>query len=175
MVMDVKTDFPTNDPKQPIYTPVNYDGKFRGPIQLRFALGNSINIPAVKMLGRIGIKDVMQKAYNMGIENWKPTSENMANVGFSLVLGGRETTLLNEITAYSVFANQGVRQDPFAILKVTDNRGNTLFEHKKREGERVLSSEVSYLISHILLDNNARTLTFGPNSLAGYSRQNSFC
>lgn len=164
MVMDVKTDFPTNDPKQPIYTPVNYDGKFRGPIQLRFALGNSINIPAVKMLGRIGIKDVMQKAYNMGIENWKPTSENMANVGFSLVLGGRETTLLNEITAYSVFANQGVRQDPFAILKVTDNRGNTLFEHKKREGERVLSSEVSYLISHILLDNNARTLTFGPNS-----------
>ena len=116
------------------------------------------------MLGRIGIKDVMQKAYNMGIENWKPTSENMANVGFSLVLGGRETTLLNEITAYSVFANQGVRQDPFAILKVTDNRGNTLFEHKKREGERVLSSEVSYLISHILLDNNARTLTFGPNS-----------
>ena len=164
MVVDVKTDFPTNDPKQPIYTPVNYDGKYHGPTQLRFALGNSINLPAVKMLGRIGIKDVMQKAYNMGIENWKPTSENMADVGLSLVLGGRETTLLDEVTAYSVFANQGVRQDPVAILKVTDNRGNTLFEHKKRDGQRVLSSEVSYLISHILLDNNARALAFGLNS-----------
>ena len=164
MIIDVKTDFPTNDPKHPIYTPVNYDGKYHGPTQLRFALGNSINLPAVKMLGRVGIKDVMQKAYNMGIENWKPTSSNMADVGLSLVLGGRETSLLSEVTAYSVFANQGVRQDPVAILKVTDSRGNTLFEHKKRDGEKVLSLEVSYLISHILLDNNARTLTFGPNS-----------
>ena len=164
MVVDVKTDFPSNDPKHPIYTPVNYDGKYHGPTQLRFALGNSINLPAVKMLGRVGIKDVMQKAYNMGIENWKPTSENMADVGLSLVLGGRETTLLDETTAYSVFANQGVKQDPVVILKVTDSKGNTLFEHKKRDGQRVLSSEVSYLISHILLDNNARSLTFGPNS-----------
>ncbi len=164
MVVDVKTDFPSNDPKNPIYTPVNYDGKYHGPIQLRFALGNSINLPAVKMLSRVGIKDVMQKAYNMGIQNWNPTSANMADVGLSLVLGGRETTLLDEVAAYSVFANQGVRQDPVAILKVTDNQGNTLFEHKKIDGQRVLSSEISYLISHILLDNNARSLAFGPNS-----------
>ena len=164
MIMDVKTDFPSNDPKHPIYTPVNYDGKYHGPIQLRFALGNSINLPAVKMMGRVGIKDVMQKAYNMGIENWKPTAENMADVGLSLVLGGRETTLLDEVTAYSVFANQGVKQEPVAILKVTDNRGNTLFEHKKRDGQRILSTDIVYLISHILLDNNARTLAFGPNS-----------
>lgn len=164
MVMDVKTDFPTNDPKQPIYTPVNYDGKYHGPIQLRFALGNSINLPAVKMLARVGIKDVMQKAYDMGIQNWKPTAENLSDVGFSLVLGGRETTLLDEVTAYSVFANQGIKQNPIAILKVTDSRGNTLFEHKKRDGEKVLSSEIAYLISHILLDNNARTIAFGPNS-----------
>ncbi|OGH37416.1 MAG: hypothetical protein A3B44_02095 [Candidatus Levybacteria bacterium RIFCSPLOWO2_01_FULL_38_21] len=164
MIVDVKTDFPTNDPKHPIYTPVNYDGKYRGPIQIRFALGSSINLPAVKMLSRVGIKDVMQKAYDMGIENWKPTRENMADVGLSLVLGGRETSLLSEVTAYSVFANQGVRQDPIAILKVTDSKGNTLFEHKKRDGKKVLSAEVAYLISHILLDNNARTLAFGPNS-----------
>ncbi len=164
MIMDVKTDFPSNDPKHPIYTPVNYDGKYHGPLQLRFALGSSVNIAAVKMLGRIGVKDVMQNAYDMGIENWKPTSESMADVGLSLVLGGRETTLLDEVTAYSVFANQGVKQDPVAILKVTDNKGNKLFEYKKRNGEKVLSSEASYLISHILLDNNARSLAFGPNS-----------
>src|SRR3989344_8155170 len=61
LIMDTKTDFPQDN--QPTYTPVNYDGKFRGPVQLRFALGNSLNIPAVKMLARVGIKDVMQKGY----------------------------------------------------------------------------------------------------------------
>ncbi|MGH7245458.1 MAG: transglycosylase domain-containing protein, partial [Candidatus Levyibacteriota bacterium] len=64
MLMDVKTDFPSGDPKNPIYTPVNYDGKYHGPIQLRFALGNSVNIPAVKLLAMVGIKDAMQTGYN---------------------------------------------------------------------------------------------------------------
>ncbi len=100
----------------------------------------------------------------MGIENWQPTSKNQANVGLSLVLGGRETSLLNEVTAYGVFANRGVRQDPVSILKVTDNKGKTLYEHKKTEGKKVLSEEVAFLISHILLDNNARSLAFGPSS-----------
>ncbi|MCL5113608.1 MAG: PBP1A family penicillin-binding protein [Patescibacteria group bacterium] len=164
MVMDTKTDFPSNDPKHPIYTPVNYDGKYHGPLQLRFALGNSINIPAVKMLARVGIKDVMQKAYDMGIKNWQPTRENMADVGLSLVLGGRETSLLSEVIAYGVFANQGARQDPVTILKVTDSKGNTLYEQKNHDGQKVLSPEISFLISHILLDNNARSMDFGPNS-----------
>ncbi len=164
MVMDVKTDFPSGDPLHPLYTPVNYDGKYHGPIQLRFALGNSINIPAVKMLARVGVKDVMQKAYDMGIDNWQPTDENVKNVGLSLVLGGRETTLLSEITAYGVFANNGIRQDPVSILKVTDSKGNTLYEYQKHDGQKVLSQEVAFLISHILLDNVARTMEFGPNS-----------
>lgn len=164
LLMDLKTDFPTNDPTQPIYTPVNYDGKYRGPIQIRFALGNSINVPAVKTLARVGIKDVMTQAYSMGITNWEPTPDHLKSVGFSLVLGGRETTLLNEMTAYSVFADQGVKNDPVAILKVTDSKGNKLFEYKKKDGEKVLSPEISFLISHILLDNNARSAEFGPNS-----------
>jgi len=164
MIMDVKTDFPSGDPTNPTYTPVNYDGKYHGPVQMRFALGNSLNIPAVKMLARVGVKDVMQKAYDMGIDNWQPTDENVKNVGLSLVLGGRETTLLSEVTAYGAFANGGIRQDPVAILKVTDTKGNTLYEYKKSEGRRVLEQEVSFLISHILLDNVARTMEFGPNS-----------
>ncbi len=164
MIMDVKTDFPSNDPKHPIYTPVNYDEKYHGPIQIRFALGNSINLPAIKMLSRVGLKDVMQTAYDMGIENWQPTAQNMADVGLSLVLGGRETSLLSEVTAYGVFANGGIKHDPISILKVTDSKGNTLFENKKTDGKRVLSQEVTFLISHILLDNVARTLEFGPNS-----------
>lgn len=163
-VMDVKTDFPTGDPTHPTYTPVNYDGKFHGPVQLRYALANSFNIPAVKMLALVGIKDTMQTAYSMGIKNWEPTQENIQNVGLSLVLGGRETTLLDEVTAYSVFANQGVKHDPVSILKVTDSHGNTLYQDKPQSGTKVLPPEVTFLISHILLDNTARSLEFGPNS-----------
>ncbi len=164
LVMDVKTDFPSGDPEHPVYTPVNYDGKYRGPVQLRFALGNSLNIPAVKMLARVGIKDVMQKGYEMGIDNWQPTKENVANVGLSLVLGGRETSLQSETTAYGVFASGGYRHDPVYILKVTDNKGKTLYEYKPKDGQKVLEKEVAFLISHILLDNVARTDAFGSNS-----------
>lgn len=163
MLMDVNTDFRTGD-ADPVYTPVNYDGKFRGPVQIRFALGNSFNVPAVKMLALVGIKDSMQLAYDMGVKSWEPTEENLKNVGYSLVLGGKELHMIDEMTAYSTFANAGVKQDTVSILKVTDSKGKTLFENKKRDGRQVLPAEVAYLISHILLDNNARTEEFGPNS-----------
>lgn len=162
-IMDVKTEFPGGEGQKP-YVPANYDGKFIGPVHVRFALGNSLNIPAVKLLAKVGVKDTMQKAYDMGIQNWEPTKSNVENVGLSLVLGGRETSLLHIVTAYSVFANGGTRHDPIAILKVTDRKGNVLFENKTKEGKRVLSEEVSFLVSHILLDNVARTAAFGPNS-----------
>ncbi len=163
MLMDVPTNFKATN-SDPDYTPVNYSGKFLGPIQIRFALGNSLNIPAVKTLARVGIQPVMQQAYNMGISNWQPTPENLASVGYSLVLGGRETTLLDETTAYGVFANEGIRQDPVAILKVTDSHGSVLYQNQPTQGPRVLPANVSFLISHILSDNNARTMDFGPNS-----------
>jgi penicillin-binding protein 1C len=163
MLMDVKTNFQPTESDKP-YTPENYDGKFRGPVQVRFALGNSLNIPAVKMLAMVGIKDSMQKAYDMGIENWEPTTENMKNVGLSLVLGGRETTLHDEVTAFGTFANKGTRKDLVSILTVKDSRGKMLYEKKDTPGQRVLSEEVAFLISHILLDNIARTEEFGPNS-----------
>jgi len=133
-------------------------------VQLRFALGNSLNVPAVKMLARTGIKSVMEKGFAMGITNWEPTTQNLKGVGLSLVLGGKETTLLDEVTAYGVFANKGVRQDPVTILKVADAGGNVLYEHKKVDGKKVLSEEIAFLISHILLDNNARSMEFGAHS-----------
>lgn len=163
MIMDVQTDFPNGDGT--MYTPVNYDGKFRGPVQLRFALGNSLNIPAVKMLARVGVEDVMKKGYEMGLTNWEPTSENLRNVGLSLVLGGREVSLLDEVTAYGAFANKGIKKDPITILEVKDANGKTLYEAKEKDGQKVISEEIAFLISHILLDNNARSEAFGPNSV----------
>ncbi len=164
IVMDVPTDFQTNG-QTPAYNPVDYAGTYIGPVQLRFALGNSFNIPAVKMLAKVGIQPVMQQAYNMGITNWQPTPQTLSQVGLSLVLGGRETTLLDETTAYGVFATGGIRHDPVSILKVADQKGNVLYQNQQSSGKRVLPENISFLISHILLDNNARTLAFGPNSL----------
>lgn len=163
LLMDTQTNFKANDSEKD-YIPVNYDGKYRGPIQVRFALANSINVPAVKMLAMVGIKNVMQKAYDMGIDNWKPTDENLKNVGYSLVLGGRDVRLLDEVEAYGVFANGGLRQPLVSILEVDDSKGNVLYKYNAPSPQRVLSQEVSFLISHILLDNNARSMEFGSYS-----------
>lgn len=150
---------------QPPYEPVNYDGKFRGPVQQRFALGSSLNITSVKTLGVNGIKDTMQVAYDMGLTSWEPTPANISNVGLSLTLGGREVRLLDLVTAYNVFANEGVKQDPVSIIKITDSSGKIIEEFKPTPGKRVFNREISYLISNILSDDRARLLAFGPRSL----------
>lgn len=164
LIMDVDTEFYSGEATDKPYRPVNYDGKFRGPVQMRFALGNSYNIPAVKTLAWVGIKPVMQKAYDMGIESWEPTTKNLQNVGLALVLGGREANLLQITNAYSVFAREGKKMDPYSIIEVKDRTGKVLYKHDKQEGKQVLSPEISFIISHMLLDNNARRDTFGTSS-----------
>lgn len=164
----VLEDVPTNFPGgagQPTYSPVNYDGQFRGPIQVRYALGNSINIPAVKMLANVGVKNDMSLAYNMGLTTWEPTDANVANAGLSLTLGGREVRLIDLATAYGVLADQGYRHDPVSILKVTDSSGKVLYEYHPDNGVKVLDSGITYIISNILADNGARSMEFGPNSV----------
>lgn len=163
VLMDTPTNFKAADSEKD-YNAVNYDGKFRGPVQVRFALGNSINIPAIKMLALVGIKNVMQKAYDMGISNWEPTDANLKDVGYSLVLGGRVVRLVDEVEAYGVFANGGNKQPLVSILEVKDSKGNDLYKYNPPSPQRVLSQEVSFLISHILLDNNARLIDFGAYS-----------
>lgn len=163
LLMDTKTVFPNQGEED--YIPVNYDGKYHGPVQMRFALGSSINIPAVKMLAQVGIKDMLTTASNLGLTTLTPTNENIRRFGLSITLGGGEIKLIDLAAAYSAFANAGLRVEPVAILKVSDNKGKILFEYKEAESKkRVLSKEVAFMISHILLDNNARLITFGENS-----------
>jgi len=164
LLMDVKTEFPSGDPLKPLYTPENYDGKFHGPMQLRFILGNSINIPAVKMAGLVGIKNVMQQGYDMGISTWEPSEANMKNVGLSIALGGREVKLLELASAYGVFAREGVKHEPVAILKVANAQNKVFYEYHQANGKKVLGEDVAFIISHILSDNNARQMAFGTNS-----------
>jgi membrane carboxypeptidase/penicillin-binding protein PbpC len=158
----VLNDIPTcfNVPGQKSYCPDNYDGQFHGPVQVRFALGNSYNIPAVKVLTLNSLVDFIDKATQMGITTFKDPQ----NYGLSITLGGGEVTMYDMAQAFSAFANLGIRQDLWAIQKVTNLKGETLLEHHAVEGPRVLPMEVAYLINHILLDNNARQPMFGPSS-----------
>lgn len=162
LLMDTKTVFPV--PGGDDYVPVNYDGQYHGPLQMRYALGNSINVPAVKMLAMVGLKNMLAKAYEMGITTLAPSKENLSRFGLSVTLGGGEVKLIELASAYCAFANGGYRKEPVAILKVEDPKGNVLEEFKPVEGKRVLSPGVAFLISDILSDNNARLITFGERS-----------
>lgn len=163
LIMDVPTTFP-GGVGQPDYEPVNYDGKSRGPMQVRFTLGNSINLAAVKMLAMVGIKSTLQTAYDLGISTLPPTQETLNRVGLSLTLGGGEVRLLELTGAYGAFMNEGYKVEPIAILKVEDSDGKVLEETEPKKGKRVLSSEEAFLIADILSDNNARLEIFGPRS-----------
>ena len=165
--MDVKTSFPGGD--KPEYVPENYDGKFRGPILMREALGNSINVPAVKMLALAGISDTLKIAYDMGLTTLEPTKDNLSRLGLSMALGGGEVKLLDMVSAYSAFANGGKKIDPVAILRVTDKDGRVLEEWKDTVHKQVITPEEAYIISSILSDQNARSITFGPNSAINVS------
>lgn len=160
--IDQKICFPS--PGQPNYCPVNYDGKFRGVIQMRYALANSINIPAVKMLKLNGIQSMLDTANAMGIATFGTPDR----YGLSLTLGGGEVTMLDMATAYGVFANGGYKINLHPILKVTNGNGKILEEYKPPEspifGKKVLPEGVSFIISDILSDNQARSMEFGTNS-----------
>lgn len=150
---------------QPDYCPVNYDGKFHGVQQMRPSLGNSYNIPAVKMLQLNGLEAMIATASAMGIT----TFTDPDRYGLSLTLGGGEVTMLNMAEAFGVFANGGYKVPLHAVLKVTDSRGKVLEEYKPPTnpifGEKVMDPGIAFIISHILQDNGARSAAFGTNSV----------
>ena len=141
------------------YTPSNYDNTFRGPMKLRDALAQSINVPAIKVLYLAGIKEAINTARKMGIESLQDPNR----YGLSLVLGGGEVSLLDLDSAYSVFANDGVRNPKTTILKVEDTQGNILEEFKPAPTE-ILPANTARQISDILSDNQARIPAYGANS-----------
>jgi membrane peptidoglycan carboxypeptidase len=146
------------------YCPRNYDGGFHGATQARFALGNSYNIPAVRVLALNGVENFIDFAKNMGITTFQDPSQ----YGLSLTLGGGEVMPADMAVAFGVFANGGIKQPLIGITKVTDWKGKVLEEINLTDlelsGDRVLDQDVSFLISHTLLDNNARSAAFGEGS-----------
>ncbi|MEX0934038.1 MAG: transglycosylase domain-containing protein [Candidatus Paceibacterota bacterium] len=141
------------------YTPVNYDEIYRGPITLRDALAQSVNVPAIKTLYLAGLRDSLSTAQKMGVSSLG----DPGRYGLTLVLGGGETSLLDMTSAYSVFANDGIKNLTTPLLRVETFDGIVLEEFGKQE-ERVISQRVARVISNILSDNVARTPAFGNRS-----------
>jgi len=138
------------------YKPKNYDGRFRGSVTLKQALANSLNVPSVKVLYLAGINDSINTAENLGITTLKDRSR----YGLSLVLGAAEVKLLDMVSAYGVFGQEGVKNEPTGILKIEDGSGRVLEEYKD-QGQKVLSEQTAREINNILSDNNARAPMFG--------------
>lgn len=177
MFLDIPTCF--SSPGQPKgYCPKNYDNTFHGPVQLRYALANSYNIPAVKMLAFNGVDNFIASSSAFLIDSFKDPTR----YGLSLTLGGGEVAMTEMAQAFSAFANQGRPRKLNYVLKVEDKTGKTIYEFKDfnfvqdvkkpidrpnylaMKAKKAISAGTAFIISHILADNGARTAAFGPNS-----------
>lgn len=160
LIMDTPVVFP-GEGGQKDYKPQNYTGKYNGPMSLRTALGNSINTTAVKMLANVGLQNMLTTAFDMGLNTLEPTAENLRRFGLAVTLGGAEVKMIDLAGAYSAFANGGQRVEVTGVLKVEDRNGRVLEEYKPVAGKQVMTPQEAFLISNILSDNSARSITFG--------------
>jgi len=157
MIADVPTDFGP-DGSGHDYIPNNYDGKFHGVLPMRKTLAMSLNIPAIKTLYAVGIDNAINMAEKLGIT----TFNDRKRYGLSLAIGGAEVKPLELTAAFSVFANDGKKNEAHAILEIKDFKNNSFIEN--RESKQVIDPQVARKISSILSDNEARSQIFGKNS-----------
>ncbi|MCL5004858.1 MAG: PBP1A family penicillin-binding protein [Patescibacteria group bacterium] len=162
VVFDAPTEFVPNNPNCPIivdfsnendqcYHPENFDHYFRGPINLRNALSQSINVPAVKMLYLAGLDNTIKTAKDFGITTLKDSNF----YGLSLVLGGGEVKLIDLINAYSVFSQEGVRHNQKIVLKIEDAKGKEI-ESSSDQAVQVFEPRYVKMLNDVLSDPEAR-------------------
>ncbi len=158
-----------------VFEPTNFDERFRGPVTLRSALANSMNIPAFRAASRIGVPYLLDTMHQLGIT----TMRDPSNYGPSITLGGGEVSLLDMTYAYAAIAQNGVMRgqptlrelpegyralDPVAILEVRDARGRVVYRFEAAEQRAAARPAQSYLITDMLSDNQARSLLYGLES-----------
>lgn len=170
VLWDVKTEFstscyPDGTPLLPqyadrCYSPNNYDSSTRGPISMEAALAGSLNIPAVKAIYLVGVSDAIATAKRLGITG---LNRSPSFYGLALVLGGGEVRLLDMVSAYGTFANDGVRNKPVAIQEVKDREGEILEQYEQQE-ERAIDANVARMISEILSDDDLKRPIFGASN-----------
>src|SRR6056297_539176 len=169
VLFDVQTQFsPACEPwnttsESPCYSPRNYNDAFVGPISMRNALAQSLNIPAVKTLYLAGLNGTLKYMADMGLT----TLNDPDRYGLTLVLGGGEVKLLDMTHAYSVFANGGEKATPRTILRIEDATG-AIIEETSVQSKRVMDENIAYMVSDVLSDNVARTPLWGSWSLVNF-------
>ncbi|MCR4305925.1 MAG: PBP1A family penicillin-binding protein, partial [Candidatus Daviesbacteria bacterium] len=144
-----------NDPNA-FYRPQNFDRRFRGNVTVRRALSNSLNVPSVAVIKKVGIEETLNSAKNLGITTLKEPSD----YGLSLVLGTGEVQLLELTNAYATFANKGFYNEPTFILDIKDKLGNRIYTYQPAPRQAV-DEKYTFLISSILSDNRTRAEVFG--------------
>ena len=132
------------DDLEKIWKPENYEKRFFGVISLREALIHSRNLATVRLLEKVGVRQVIDFAKTIGFTS--PLNNDL-----SLALGSSSVTLVELTSAYGVFANQGLRLEPYALAMVQDNTGQTL-EQTLFEPRQVVSKETAYLVTNMLED-----------------------
>ena len=140
ILIDAPVSYPAGNGQ--IYSPHNYDHKFEGPITLRWALEESRNIPAIKMMDTLGPKNVLDYAKRFGFEEDFPPY-------LPIALGAGDATLLEVTSAYTAFPNQGVRMKPFDVLNVKDRDGN-LLEENRAEPSDVIRADTAFVMTNLL-------------------------
>lgn len=171
LMADISEAFP--DGANPPYVPVNYDGREHGLLPIRYALGNSYNIPAVRAMQQVQAPNFLSFAQQLGI-----TTLTRPDYGLGLALGAGEAPLTEMTAAFATIANGGVRSEPILIHKVTDALGTVLCEEGSNrpcqahanQNAQVISPVDAFLMTDILSDNEARTAAFGPNSVLRLDR-----
>lgn len=158
ILFDIVTNFDTTGTRE--YAPRNYTGKEYGPVTIRKALAGSLNIPAVKTLYLVGVKNVIESAQSLGYTSLTDPDR----YGLSLVLGGGEVTLFEHTAAFTAFAQEGIRVTPIAILRVENEKKNILQEFKEPITQNVFDPEIARNISAILSDQKEREFLFGANN-----------
>lgn len=138
------------------YRPKDYDGGYRGPVTVRRALSNSLNIPSVQVMTMLGVSNAIEEAKKFGIT----TLSTPQDYGLSLALGAGEVKLLEMTGAYSVLADSGQKNETADILQIEDKYGDIVYQYQPHP-QQVLSPNAAFLISSILSDNNTRAEEFG--------------
>jgi membrane peptidoglycan carboxypeptidase len=155
----------------------NYDGRTHGVLPLKKAMGNSLNIAAVKVELSIGVPAVLSYMRNLGVNPRIPMDNvagyrigNPNEYGPSLTLGGYPITLLEHVNGIATYADNGVYHSPESILKVTDSHGTTLYEtHPDQRARPALDPSVAFIMAQIMADDQNRCMIFGCNSQLHWS------
>jgi membrane peptidoglycan carboxypeptidase len=159
------------------WRPQNYDGHYHGTLQLQQCMGNSLNIPAVKVELGVGVQNVVNTARAMGAPPWtlhpdgsETNDDPLNSYGPSLTLGGYGETPLQMATGASVLAGVGILHPPFSYSRVEQN-GKVIFTHKDA-AKQVIDPKVAFIMGQIMSNDRNHSVIFGtrtPLVIPGYT------